>query len=105
MHEIETLEEFNNVLKNNSKVIVDFFSDWCKPCKQIATYFKKLSEKYPDIFFCKINIQNANSDDNEIASLCEISSLPTFLFYKNKVNVDELIGTNETELLNKVNSL
>ena len=101
MYEIITLNDFNQILTNNTSVVVDFFADWCGPCKKIAPYFEELSSKYPHIFFCKVNIE----DGDEIASMCEISSLPTFLFYKNKENVDELIGTNKDELVNKIESL
>ncbi len=87
MFEISTLDEFKKILTNNPKVIVDFYANWCGPCKQIAPYFKELSLQYPDIFFCKVNIE----DGDEIASLCDVNSLPTFLFYRNKENVDDII--------------
>jgi thioredoxin 1 len=101
MHEITTLDDFNKILTTHSAVVVDFFADWCMPCKQIAPYFKELSSQYPNIFFCKVNIENGD----EVASMCEVSSLPTFLFYKNKENIDELIGANKNELLHKIESL
>ena len=101
MHEITSLSEFNEILLNNKRVVVDFFADWCGPCKKIAPYFVDLSTDYKNVYFCKVNVDIGE----EIASLCEVSSLPTFLFYKNKENVDELIGANQTDLLNKVESL
>jgi len=101
MLEITTLDEFNEILKTHQTVVVDFFANWCAPCKQIAPYFKELSSQYPTTFFCKVNIE----EGDEIASMCEVSSLPTFLFYKNKENVDELVGANKNELLQKIQSL
>jgi thioredoxin 1 len=101
MYEIITLNDFNKILTNNLAVVVDFYADWCGPCKQIAPYYEQLSIQYPDIFFCKVNIEKGD----EIASLCEISSLPTFLFYKNKKNIDEVIGTNKIEIQEKIKKL
>ena len=101
MHEIESLSEFNEILTTHQNVVVDFFADWCGPCKQIAPYFKELSSQFPNVYFCKVNIDVGD----EIATLCDITSLPTFLFYKNKENIDELIGVNKNDLLNKVQSL
>ena len=101
MYEITTLDEFNNILINNSNVVVDFYADWCEPCKQISPYFEELSSQYPQVFFCKVNIV----DNDDITSMCDITSLPTFLFYKNKENVDELIGINKNELLHKIQLL
>jgi thioredoxin 1 len=100
MHEIETLAEFNNIIRNNRNVVVDFFADWCGPCKMIAPYFEELSNKYKNIYFCKVNV-----DIDEIASVCDVTSLPTFLFYNNQENVDELIGANKEKLGEKLNEL
>jgi thioredoxin 1 len=101
MHEIKSINDFNEVLLKNKYVVVDFFAKWCGPCKRIAPYFEDLSHKYKDIYFCKVDIDVAD----DVASLCEITSMPTFLFYKNRENVDELSGADDNELLFKVNSL
>ena len=42
--EIKTVEEFQNVLQNE-KVVIDFYADWCVPCKKLAPEFQKLSEQ------------------------------------------------------------
>jgi thioredoxin 1 len=103
MHEITELEKFNSVLLENKYVVVDFFATWCGPCKAIKPFFIELStnEKYKNVYFCIVDIDKAP----EIASTCDVSSLPTFLFYKDSENVDELIGANKTELQKKLDNL
>jgi thioredoxin 1 len=101
MHEIKSVNDFNEILYKHKYVVVDFFAKWCGPCKNIAPLFDELSKKYTDVYFCKVDIDVAD----EVAELCEITSMPTFLFYKNKENVDELLGADANELSHKVNSL
>jgi len=65
--------EFNKELP----AIIDFYADWCGPCKMVAPVLEELSNEYKD----KINIYKVNTDqENELAGLFEISSIPTILF-------------------------
>ena len=77
--EITSSDVFDKILSQYSKVIVDCYADWCGPCKQIAPFFVEQSNKYPNILFCKLNV-----DENEdLASRYNIQSLPTFMTFKN----------------------
>lgn len=78
---VTNLMEFNKLLADHSKVIVDLYADWCGPCKVISPYFELLSKKHQghDIVFVKVNIDNSE----EIASKYNIMSVPTFLAFKN----------------------
>ena len=95
---VKTKNEFDSILTKNTYVVVDFYADWCGPCKVIGPFVESLSrqEIYKNIVFCKVNIQGGEGPD--IADLCDITSLPTFLFYKNGANTDELIGADKIEL-------
>ena len=78
--EVKTVEEFENILKTNEKVVIDFYADWCVPCKKLAPEFQKLSNQYDSVSFIKINV-----DTEDIRSLVEdykITALPTFVFIK-----------------------
>lgn len=87
MKEIETVEEFENVLKNKSMVIVDFYADWCGPCQKSAPTFKKLSLKYPDIEFIKVNTDDEDGEGEDISAKYTVEVLPTFMsFSKGKVH-------------------
>ncbi len=79
--EIGPYDDFNQILNQHSKVIVDCFADWCGPCKQIAPFFAEQSNnpKYKNIVFLKVNV-----DDHEtFANKYNIQSLPTFMTFKN----------------------
>lgn len=92
----------------NSKlpILVDFYADWCGPCKKLTPILNTLEKKYEDqITFLKINVDN--EDCNEVCSLYDITSMPTILFIKNKVEIDELrvIGLNEELIKSNIENL
>lgn len=84
-------------------IILDFTAQWCGPCQRIAPFFEELSNdnKYlPKCLFYKVDID----ESEDISTYCEISSMPTFQFYLNGEKIDELVGANKDELVNKINS-
>ena len=67
---------FNEAL-NNKYVLVDFYADWCGPCKAMAPVFKELAQKYDGkVDFYKVNVD----DEKELAALFGIRSIPSLLF-------------------------
>lgn len=82
-------EEFSEkVIKSQNLVIVDFFADWCGPCKMLSAVLDKLKAENPDINFYKVNV-----DDNpQLAEQFEVSSIPNVIFFKNGKIVDRSIG-------------
>jgi thioredoxin 1 len=82
-------------------VLIDFFADWCGPCKRVAPVFAELSEKYTDIVFLKVNVD----DSEEIAQAFKITSLPTFLFL-NKGNIYKKIeGADINSIISTIENL
>jgi len=79
-------------------VVIDFFADWCGPCRVMGPKFEKLASEYPGVVFAKVNIEKAK----ELANLYAISSIPHFKFFKNKQEVDDVRGANETSLKEKI---
>lgn len=71
-----TEEEFNNQLKEGI-IILDFFANWCGPCKELSPILDKIESKYSKIKIMKINIEN----NNLITETYDIRSLPTLIFY------------------------
>lgn len=82
-------EEFpDKVLKADNLVVVDFFADWCGPCKMLSAVLDKLKEENPDINFFKVNV-----DDNpQLAEQFEVSSIPNIVFFRNGEAVDRSVG-------------
>lgn len=82
-------EEFAaKVLGSDKLVVVDFFADWCGPCKMLAPVLETLSKDNPDISVYKINV-----DENmQLAAEYGISSIPNVLFFKNGEKVASSLG-------------
>ena len=78
-----TKENFEEVITSNDIVVVDYWADWCGPCKSFAPVFEKVSEDFPDAVFAKVDTQN----EQEIASWFQIRSIPTLMIFREKVVV------------------
>ncbi len=77
------------VLNSDATVIVDFYADWCGPCKMIAPILEEIvSEAGGKIKLCKVNCDN----DGELAMGFGIASIPTLLIYKNGQIVNQVVG-------------
>eukprot|EP01123_Difflugia_compressa_P002067 TRINITY_DN1278_c1_g1_i1.p1 TRINITY_DN1278_c1_g1~~TRINITY_DN1278_c1_g1_i1.p1 ORF type:complete len:113 (+),score=18.33 TRINITY_DN1278_c1_g1_i1:30-341(+) len=98
---IHSAEEFDEIIKSNTLVVCDFTASWCGPCRKIAPDFEQLAKQHPFIKFLKIDI-----DENApLATRFDISSVPTFYFFKNGERVDEMKGANSELLQQKVSTL
>ncbi len=87
---LSNLDKFNDLVSNNEKLIViDFTASWCGPCKRIAPQYIQFSEKMPNIIFCKVDINKAES----IAKNFNIKSIPTFIFIKKGKIIDRFGGS------------
>ena len=79
----------SEVLENDKLVLVDFWAEWCGPCKQIAPTLEELAEKYSEnLSVCKVDV-DAN---RELALQYNVRSIPSLMIFKNGEMVDSLIG-------------
>ncbi len=82
-----TFEE--EVLKSEIPVLVDFWAEWCGPCRMIGPIVEELGEEYEGkLKVAKVDVQN----NNDVASKYGIMSIPALLFFKNGEVVDQIIG-------------
>merc|ERR1712113_142419 len=100
--ELKTKAEFDDAIKSDKLVVVDFTATWCPPCQMIKPKFHELAEKEKDAVDCVA----VDVDENaETAEACGISCMPTFQFYKGGAKVDEMQGANYDGLVEKINAL
>uniref|UniRef100_A0A8D1TS40 Thioredoxin n=1 Tax=Sus scrofa TaxID=9823 RepID=A0A8D1TS40_PIG len=82
-------------------VVVDFSATWCGPCKMIKPFFHSLSEKYSNVVFLEVDVD----DCQDVASECEVKCMPTFQFFKKGQKVGEFSGANKEKLEATINEL
>ena len=76
-----TAENFDSTIMGNDIVVVDFWADWCGPCKMFAPTFEAASEKDPEIVFGKVDTEAEQS----LAAAAGIQSIPTLMVFREKV--------------------
>jgi len=75
-----TTENFEaEVIQSDKPVIVDFWADWCGPCKRLSPAVEELSEETSEIKLCKVNVD----EQPDLASRFQIMSIPTLISFKN----------------------
>ncbi|TLX72129.1 thioredoxin [Labilibacter sediminis] len=91
------------VLKSDKPVLVDFWAEWCGPCRMVGPVVKELAEEYGD----KAVITKMDVDSNpEISVKFGIRNIPTILFFKNGEVVDKQVGAvPKTILASKLDAL
>ena len=78
----EEVEDFRGT------VVIDLYADWCGPCKMLAPVLAELEGEYPDVKFCKVNVD----DERELAMKFNVSSIPFVAIIRNNTFEDMSIG-------------
>ncbi|MEA5127785.1 MAG: thioredoxin [Proteiniphilum sp.] len=93
----------DSVLDTDKLVVIDFWAEWCGPCKMIGPIIEEIGEEYKD----KVIVGKLNVDDNdETTGKYGIRNIPTVLFIKNGQVVDKLVGAGpKTLFTDKIDKL
>ncbi|TLP98457.1 thioredoxin family protein [Nesterenkonia salmonea] len=93
-----TSDVFQQTLEDSDILFIDFWADWCGPCKQFAPVYEQVSEQHPDITFGKVDTEA----ERELAAAAQISSIPTLMAFREKVLVFSQPGAFNAEQLTQV---
>ncbi len=74
-------DNFNDTIQDNDIVIIDFWAEWCGPCKSFAPTFEMASENHQDVVFAKVNTE----EQTELGQTCQIRSIPTLMVFREQV--------------------
>jgi thioredoxin len=83
-----TEDNFNDIVQNNAMVLVDFWADWCGPCKSFAPVFEAAAAKNPDIVFAKVDTQSQQA----LAGHFGIRSIPTLMIFRDQIIIFSQAG-------------
>ena len=82
-----TKDNFADVVKEGT-VFLDFWAEWCGPCRMFAPTFEKTSEEYPQVTFGKVDTE----DQQELAAQFQIMSIPTLMVFRDGIKLFEQAG-------------
>src|SRR5437868_9916156 len=89
-------QPFETTLNTNELVFVDFWANWCVPCKHFALVYERVAEQNPTIKFTKVNIE----EDKELAESFQIRSIPHLMIFKQGILIYSEAGAMPESMLN-----
>ncbi|WP_088320895.1 thioredoxin [Kineosporia sp. R_H_3] len=82
-----TLDQHDSTISEGI-VLIDFWADWCGPCKRFAPVYEKVSESNPDVVFAKVDTEA----EPELAAMYGVRSIPTLVAYRDGIPVHSQAG-------------
>ena len=89
-----TDQNYDNVVNENELVLVDFYADWCNPCKMLHPILEEVKKQFPEVVFAKANVEDCEKKTLKN----RIQNVPCVLLYKNGEVVDRIAGLSKKEI-------
>lgn len=93
-----TKDNIDDIVTQNPLVILDFWADWCGPCKSFAPAFEAASDKHPDVVFGKVNTE----EQQELAAQFQIRSIPNLTVFREQIILFSQAGALPASALDSV---
>ena len=84
---------FDEVKNSEKKVLIDFYADWCGPCRMVSPIVDQIAEEYSEYLIAKVNVD----EEGELASEFGVSSIPMLVVMKNGEIVAQSVGAKPKE--------
>lgn len=91
---ITSLAELEKLIRQGEPIAVDFYANWCGPCRMISPKFETFSTTYSKVKFIKVDVDQAP----EIAKELAVTALPTFVFFRKGEKVETIVGADPARL-------
>jgi thioredoxin 1 len=83
-----TAETFDEVVTGNDTVLIDFWAEWCGPCRAFAPIYQNVAERHPDVVFAKVDTEA----QQELAAAFNIMSIPTLMVIRDQIVIYSQAG-------------
>ena len=83
-----TKENFDTVKNTDKKVLIDFYAEWCGPCKMVSPIVDELADEHPEFLIAKVNVD----EEQSLAAQFGVMSIPTLVVIQNGKIIKQSVG-------------
>ena len=93
-------DNFDSTVNTDKKVLIDFYADWCGPCRMMSPIVDEIADEREDVVVCKINVD----EEPELAQRFDVMSIPTLVILKDSKELARSVGARpKAQLLSMLN--